>query len=398
MKMALFLDVDGVITDRPINAAIAGELGVLQDLLPLEQRLREDKITSAEFGGALCRLFADRGLTPDWVDRNWQKMPLRAQFRGELQTRIPTYLVSQGPSYFVEALARRMGISRDRCLYSTYEFDDQNRLAHCARPVTAAMKGDFVREFVRDYDFTIGVGDQINLDTQFLSQCDLQLLLTEGNAGRLADPQTEEIVRQQGFLRVSNIEATLGLIQRLVRVRHRIAVPSEALRLAVARFVEQYDGPNVFIITPFADDPLLTTTIRAVKEELRAHGITGMTAMDAQTRDDLWDNVRTFLHGCDAAIAVLVPERRIRPRGSKSVVHGTSISPNVAMEIGYMLCMNRPVLLLKDRSIEGLPVNIGSRLYREFNPADGGRGARGAVKKWVTELALGRRGALSKTS
>src|SRR5262245_24152621 len=113
MRIGLFVDVDGVLTWKPINVAIAEALEVQHELLPLEKQFDKGGITSEYFGNELCRIFRKAGFTRSWVKTNWAHMPLSANYRNLLTSGLETFLVSSGPSYFIEILADEVGISLD---------------------------------------------------------------------------------------------------------------------------------------------------------------------------------------------------------------------------------------------------------------------------------------------
>ena len=75
----------------------------------------------------------------------------------------------------------------------------------------------------------------------------------------------------------------------------------------------------------------------SIKATLGKYGVTGLRADDKSYHDDLFPNVLTYLYGCSFGIAVF--ER----------LEEESFNPNVALEVGYMRAVRKPVRLLKDR-------------------------------------------------
>ena len=71
------------------------------------------------------------------------------------------------------------------------------------------------------------------------------------------------------------------------------------------------------------------------KKTLAKHNITALRADDKQYMDDLFPNVRVYLHGSDFGIAIF--DRIIQD----------DFNPNVSLEVGYMLGMGKNILLLK---------------------------------------------------
>jgi hypothetical protein len=63
-----------------------------------------------------------------------------------------------------------------------------------------------------------------------------------------------------------------------------------------------------------------------------------------------WGNVRTHLHGCGFGVAVYERIQTNEP------------SANVGLEVGYLMAMNKPVLLLKDSTVETLQADLAGKL------------------------------------
>ena len=94
---------------------------------------------------------------------------------------------------------------------------------------------------------------------------------------------------------------------------------------------------NVFVIMSF--DPQLRETYDAIQTSLHANGYTALRA-DMKTYGDarqLWDNLITYMQGCNNGIAVLEDRS------------ANEFNPNVALEYGFMRALGKQVLLLKDR-------------------------------------------------
>ena len=79
-----------------------------------------------------------------------------------------------------------------------------------------------------------------------------------------------------------------------------------------------------------------TEITEAVRTGLEAHGIKGIRADDKRYHDNLFYNVLTYMHGCGLGMAIY--ER----------IETQTPNPNVALEVGYLFAMRKPVCLLKD--------------------------------------------------
>jgi phosphoserine phosphatase len=176
MQVAVFLDVDGVLTDKAINLQYAHLLGVQDKLVGLERLYANREITNDEFNRGLIPLFREAGFSREFSEKNFKYMQMRGNTDKLLRASPNTFLVTSGPSYFVDTLRKRRRLPKDRVLCSLYQFDKKGLLQACIRPVNSAMKGSFVQERASKFDVSIGVGDS-EQDLEFLSHCDIRVLL-----------------------------------------------------------------------------------------------------------------------------------------------------------------------------------------------------------------------------
>ncbi len=119
------------------------------------------------------------------------------------------------------------------------------------------------------------------------------------------------------------------------------------------------DHPNpaktVFIIMQFSNTSAHAAIEATIKETLKKHGFTGLLARDKEYHDELFPNIQTYLHGCAFGVGVF-------ERIQKEV-----FNPNVSLEVGYMIALNKPVLLLKDQTLTALQTDLIGKLYRSFD-------------------------------
>ena len=140
--------------------------------------------------------------------------------------------------------------------------------------------------------------------------------------------------------------------------------------------VDHPEGRAAFIMMQFRNTKAHETIARVLKETLAAHGITALRADDKQYMDDLFPNVKVYMHACKFGVAVF--ER----------ITADDFNPNVSLEVGYMLGMNRDVLVLKDRTLKALPTDLTGRLYREFDTLDVEATLPAEIEKWLVDKAL----------
>lgn len=108
---------------------------------------------------------------------------------------------------------------------------------------------------------------------------------------------------------------------------------------------------NVFVMMRFADTPQNKQIFTAIEDSLRYYGFDALRADDKQYADDLWNNVRLYMEGCQYGLAVF------------DQIDTRDFNPNVSLELGYMLGQGKKCLILKEKRIPILPVDLAGRLY-----------------------------------
>lgn len=131
-----------------------------------------------------------------------------------------------------------------------------------------------------------------------------------------------------------------------------------------------------FILMRFGGTEAQSQLLGAIKAALRAHGLDGVRADEKQYHDDLFQNVLTFMHGCGFAIAVF-----------EHAEEGT-FNPNIALEVGYLLAMRKPMCLLKDHRLETLHTDLMGKLYLAFDARNPVRGIKKELTSWLGKKRL----------
>lgn len=184
-----------------------------------------------------------------------------------------------------------------------------------------------------------------------------------GEAGSIREFNDQLIIRQT----YHNHELIQVLLSRLERetVHANIdsvesASPKHELRDSLLGFISDYPEPRqvAFVMMEFAGTAESKAIFEAVQLTLKTHGISGVRADTKEYHPDLHQNVETYMHGAGLGVAVFDTFRSEGP------------NPNVCLETGYMIALNKPVCLLKDKRLRGLQTDLAGKLYREFD-ADG---------------------------
>jgi len=61
---------------------------------------------------------------------------------------------------------------------------------------------------------------------------------------------------------------------------------------------------------------------------------------------------------------------------------------NVGLEVGYLMAMNKPVLLLKDKTVQTLQSDLAGKLYKPFDPHDPDNTIPGRLTKWLEDNGI----------
>jgi nucleoside 2-deoxyribosyltransferase len=128
-----------------------------------------------------------------------------------------------------------------------------------------------------------------------------------------------------------------------------------------------------FILMPFEKSTAYENILLAIKKVLQKNDCIGVRADDKNFHDDVFYNILTYLHGCDFGIAVF----------DKSEI--TTFNPNVSLEVGFLMALNKPVFLLKDKNLTTLQSDLAGKLYSEFDPQNIEKTISPMLKKWLLD-------------
>jgi hypothetical protein len=151
----------------------------------------------------------------------------------------------------------------------------------------------------------------------------------------------------------------------------------ESLKAPLDRYLRQ--SPffrNVFVMMRFQDTKQNTAIRTAISAALSSHGLTAQFADNLTVADTLWDNVCAYMLGSRFGIAVI------------EEIEERSFNPNVALEIGFMLALQRRVLVLKDKRVHSMPADLIGRIYREFDSYDVEHTISERIDEWIEELTI----------
>jgi len=135
-------------------------------------------------------------------------------------------------------------------------------------------------------------------------------------------------------------------------------------------------GKNGFVIMQFSETKAHQEILNSIRSTLRKHSLAGLRADDKEYSDDLFTNIRTYMHGCGFAIAVF--ERLL----------ADDFNPNISLEVGYMIAQGKPVFFLKDQTLKSLQTDLVGKLYRNFDPQHPGKTIPIQLEGWLRDKGL----------
>lgn len=133
---------------------------------------------------------------------------------------------------------------------------------------------------------------------------------------------------------------------------------------------------TAFLIMQFGDTKAHSSIVSTIKDTLKNHNIIGLRADDKEYADDLFLNIRTYMHCCDFGISIF--ER----------VTEDDFNPNVSLEVGYMLGLGKSVCLLKDKTLKNLQTDLIGKLYKPFDTLDIMDTLPNQLEKWLNDKGL----------
>lgn len=137
---------------------------------------------------------------------------------------------------------------------------------------------------------------------------------------------------------------------------------------------------NVFFMTRFRETRFHREISETVRYQLESYGLEFLRADDTNwSAPTLWDRVRSCIDASRSGIAVF------------ETMDETDINPNVSLEVGAMMALDRPCLLLKEKNLGALPSDLCGHLYKEFDSTDITQTIGTRVRDWLQETGARKR-------
>jgi protein-tyrosine-phosphatase len=127
---------------------------------------------------------------------------------------------------------------------------------------------------------------------------------------------------------------------------------------------------NVFVMMPFT--ARRTNQIyEAASLAIEHHGLIPLRADLVEFTPALWWNVLIYMIGSAYGIVIYEPK------------DGIPFNPNVSIEAGFMLGLDRQVLLLSNQKNASLPVDFSGRKFKTFDSRNISETVNKAVSDWI---------------
>ena len=166
-------------------------------------------------------------------------------------------------------------------------------------------------------------------------------------------------------------------LQTILASDFTMTTPNE-IHESLERFRADYPHPAkvAFIMMQFGRTRAHEAIVDGIRSTLESHEIVALRADDKDYHDDLFPNILTYIYGCTFGIAVF--ER----------LESDQFNPNVSLEVGYMLALQKPVCLLKDETLKTLNTDLVGKLYKPFNPQDPSGSIPEQLLKWCGDRKI----------
>ena len=137
---------------------------------------------------------------------------------------------------------------------------------------------------------------------------------------------------------------------------------------------EKDENINVFVMMRYEPNLPFVEIEETIKETLQKFGLKAILARNLTFHRQLWSNVRFCME--HSRYAIVVFENIVQPE----------FNPNVALELGYILALKKPYLILKEKSVPILHSNIRGFLHSSFDSHRVKETVGAAIEDWLHML------------
>lgn len=133
------------------------------------------------------------------------------------------------------------------------------------------------------------------------------------------------------------------------------------------------DTKTAFIMMKIEESDENKEILKTICGELEKHNIRCLRADLKEYHSQLYYNVLTYVYGCDFGIAIFQQHETIE------------FNPNVALEVGCMIALQKEVCILKEKGLASLPTDIIGSHYRSFDRFDIKNSISKNITQWISD-------------
>ena len=144
---------------------------------------------------------------------------------------------------------------------------------------------------------------------------------------------------------------------------------------SLEEFEKDYPGDikTAFIMMKIEESDENKEILKTLCEILNKHNIRCLRADLKEYHNQLYYNVLTYIYGCDFGIAIFQQNEKIE------------FNPNVALEVGCMIALQKEVCILKEKGLASLPTDIIGSHYRSFDRLDIKNSISKNITQWISD-------------
>jgi len=184
------------------------------------------------------------------------------------------------------------------------------------------------------------------------------------------DPFTEKLISVESTIKFSIYPNEINALNS-----SNVSILSDEIKKPLEKFYKDFSKPQNcgFLMMKYEDTPIPTAIEKIIKEYFIIKKFKILRADDKWYSDDLLTNIRTYMHGCSFGIALF------------DRINTNYFNPNVSLEIGYMMSLNKPILYLKDKTLVSLHTDLVGKLYSEFDFQNPKKSLIKVIEKWLSD-------------
>ncbi|HEV2961456.1 MAG TPA: hypothetical protein VG649_06485 [Candidatus Angelobacter sp.] len=134
---------------------------------------------------------------------------------------------------------------------------------------------------------------------------------------------------------------------------------------------------NVFLMTRFRKTLHHEAVSDAVAEAVRAFGLEFIRADKLNISETLlWRRIQFCMEACYFGVAIF------------EAIDEQDFSPNISLELGYMMGLKRHCLLLKEHNVNMLPTDLCGHEYKRFDSSNIRPTVLGEVSEWLKQVKV----------